>query len=40
MLVLLQTSGRLRSPSNPLGVKGAGEGVMIPIGGLMANAVG
>ena len=29
-----------RSPSNPLGVKGAGEGAIIPIGGLMANAVG
>jgi len=29
-----------RSPSNPLGVKGAGEGPIIPIGGLMANAVG
>ena len=28
------------SPSNPLGVKGAGEGAIIPIGGLMANAVG
>jgi carbon-monoxide dehydrogenase large subunit len=28
-----------RSPSNPLGVKGAGEGAIIPIGGLMANAV-
>ena len=28
-----------RSPSNPLGVKGAGEGPIIPIGGLMANAV-
>jgi carbon-monoxide dehydrogenase large subunit len=27
------------SPSNPLGVKGAGEGPIIPIGGLMANAV-
>ena len=27
------------SPSNPLGVKGAGEGAIIPIGGLMANAV-
>jgi len=26
-------------PSNPLGVKGAGEGPIIPIGGLMANAV-
>jgi hypothetical protein len=29
-----------RSPSNPLGVKGASEGAIIPIGGLMANAVG
>ena len=28
-----------RSPSNPLGVKGAGEGAIIPMGGLMANAV-
>jgi carbon-monoxide dehydrogenase large subunit len=28
-----------RSPSNPLGVKGAGEGAIIPIGGLIANAV-
>ena len=28
------------SPSNPLGVKGAGEGAIIPIGGVMANAVG
>jgi carbon-monoxide dehydrogenase large subunit len=27
------------SPNNPLGVKGAGEGGTIPIGGLMANAV-
>ena len=27
------------SPSNPLGVKGAGEGPIIPIGGVMANAV-
>jgi aerobic carbon-monoxide dehydrogenase large subunit len=27
------------SPSNPLGVKGAGEGTIIPVGGLMANAV-
>jgi aerobic carbon-monoxide dehydrogenase large subunit len=31
--------GNHRSPSNPLGVKGAGEGAIIPIGGLMANAV-
>jgi carbon-monoxide dehydrogenase large subunit len=30
---------RHRSPSNPLGVKGAGEGAIIPVGGLMANAV-
>jgi carbon-monoxide dehydrogenase large subunit len=28
-----------RSPTNPLGVKGAGEGAIISIGGLMANAV-
>jgi aerobic carbon-monoxide dehydrogenase large subunit len=28
-----------QSPSNPLGVKGAGEGPIIPIGGLMANGV-
>jgi aerobic carbon-monoxide dehydrogenase large subunit len=27
------------SPTNPLGVKGAGEGGIIPIGGLVANAV-
>jgi hypothetical protein len=27
------------SPSNPLGVKGAGEGAIIPVGGLMANAL-
>jgi carbon-monoxide dehydrogenase large subunit len=27
------------SLSNPLGVKGAGEGTIIPVGGLMANAV-
>ena len=27
------------SPSNPLGVKGAGEGAIIPVGGLIANAV-
>ena len=27
------------SPSNPLGVKGAGEGMIIPTGGLMANAI-
>jgi carbon-monoxide dehydrogenase large subunit len=27
------------SPSNPLGVKGAGEGAIIPVGGLMANAI-
>jgi carbon-monoxide dehydrogenase large subunit len=38
-------SGRLRSRTTghratPLGVKGAGGGVIIPIGGLMANAVG
>ena len=26
-----------RSPSKPLGVKGAGEGAIIPIGGLMAQ---
>jgi CO/xanthine dehydrogenase Mo-binding subunit len=28
------------SPTNPLGVKGAGEGGIIPVGGLMANAIG
>ena len=28
-----------RSPTNPLGVKGAGEGGIIPVGGLMANAI-
>jgi carbon-monoxide dehydrogenase large subunit len=27
------------SPSNPLGAKGAGEGGVIPVGGVMANAV-
>ena len=27
------------SSSNPLGVKGAGEGAIIPVGGLMANAI-
>ena len=27
------------SPSNPLGVKGAGEGAIIPVGAVMANAV-
>ncbi|MBV8507734.1 MAG: xanthine dehydrogenase family protein molybdopterin-binding subunit [Alphaproteobacteria bacterium] len=27
------------SPTNPLGAKGAGEGGIIPVGGLMANAV-
>ena len=27
------------SPSNPLGVKGAGEGAIIPVGGLIANTV-
>jgi aerobic carbon-monoxide dehydrogenase large subunit len=27
------------APSNPLGVKGAGEGAIIPTGGLMANAI-
>ncbi len=27
------------SPSNPLGAKGGGEGAIIPVGGLMANAV-
>jgi carbon-monoxide dehydrogenase large subunit len=27
------------SPTNPLGVKGAGEGGIIPVGGLIANAV-
>jgi carbon-monoxide dehydrogenase large subunit len=27
------------SPNNPLGVKGAGEGGIIPVGGLMANAI-
>jgi carbon-monoxide dehydrogenase large subunit len=28
-----------RSPINPLGIKGAGEGGVLPMGGLMANAV-
>ena len=27
------------SPNNPLGVKGAGEGEIVPVGGLLANAV-
>ena len=27
------------SPNNPLGVKGAGEGGVIPVGGAIANAV-
>ena len=27
------------SPNNPLGAKGAGEGGIIPTGGLLANAV-
>jgi carbon-monoxide dehydrogenase large subunit len=27
------------SPSKPRGVKGAGEGAIIPVGGLIANAV-
>jgi aerobic carbon-monoxide dehydrogenase large subunit len=27
------------SPNNPLGIKGAGEGGIIPVGGLIANAV-
>jgi len=27
------------SPVNPLGVKGAGEGGIVPVGGLIANAV-
>jgi aerobic carbon-monoxide dehydrogenase large subunit len=26
-------------PNNPLGAKGAGEGGLIPVGGLMANAI-
>ncbi|MDB5565670.1 MAG: Carbon-monoxide dehydrogenase [Tardiphaga sp.] len=26
-------------PNNPLGVKGAGEGGLIPVGGIMANAI-
>jgi carbon-monoxide dehydrogenase large subunit len=29
-----------RSPHNPLGAKGAGEGGIIPVGGVIANAVG
>lgn len=28
------------SPNNPLGAKGAGEGEIVPVGGLLANAVG
>jgi carbon-monoxide dehydrogenase large subunit len=31
--------GEHPSPNNPLGVKGGGEGGIVPIGGLMANAV-
>ncbi len=27
------------SPTNPLGAKGAGEGGIIPVGGVIANAV-
>jgi carbon-monoxide dehydrogenase large subunit len=27
------------SPNNPLGVKGAGEGGIIPVGGALSNAV-
>ena len=27
------------SPNNPLGAKGAGEGGVIPVGGVIANAV-
>ena len=27
------------SPNNPLGAKGAGEGGIIPVGGVMANAL-
>ena len=27
------------SPNNPLGVKGAGEGEIVPIGGLLSNAI-
>jgi aerobic carbon-monoxide dehydrogenase large subunit len=27
------------SPNNPLGAKGAGEGGIIPVGGVIANAV-
>jgi carbon-monoxide dehydrogenase large subunit len=27
------------SPHNPLGAKGAGEGEIIPVGGVIANAV-
>jgi aerobic carbon-monoxide dehydrogenase large subunit len=27
------------SPNNPLGVKGAGEGGIIPVGGVIANAI-
>ena len=31
--------GEKKSPINPLGVKGGGEGGILPCGGLMANAV-
>jgi len=27
------------SPNNPLGAKGAGEGGIVPVGGVVANAV-
>ena len=30
---------RHRAPGNPLGAKGAGEGGIIPVGGVIANAV-
>jgi len=32
-------TGDYPSPINPLGVKGAGEGGIIPVGGIMANAI-
>jgi carbon-monoxide dehydrogenase large subunit len=34
-----QVMGTHPSPINPLGAKGAGEGGIIPVGGVMANAV-
>jgi len=30
---------RVPAPGNPLGAKGAGEGGIVPVGGVIANAV-